>query len=76
MFGWLARIFKKKEKKEEPKETVELPAQSEPAQTGQKQPIPAKTDPSAPDRPEKTCAKCGAPNDTFVDVCWMCKEKI
>ena len=29
-----------------------------------------------PDRPEKTCQKCGAPNDVFVEVCWMCKERV
>ncbi|MBI2076418.1 MAG: zinc ribbon domain-containing protein, partial [Candidatus Aenigmarchaeota archaeon] len=29
-----------------------------------------------PDRPEKTCPKCGSPNDKFVHVCWMCKAEI
>ena len=29
-----------------------------------------------PERPQKTCPKCGAPNDAFVGKCWLCKSEI
>ena len=27
-------------------------------------------------RKEKICANCRAPNDVFVDKCWLCKKNV
>ena len=27
-------------------------------------------------RPQKYCQFCGAPNDKFVPICWMCKRSV
>lgn len=28
------------------------------------------------ERDQKICPKCGAPNDMFVNICWLCKSDI
>ena len=84
MFGWLKNLFGKKEKKEEAPaapETVEMPAEREVEQDSrtksmEKMAAREKELSGEPNRPERPCPKCGAPNDDFVSVCWMCKEPI
>ncbi len=90
MFGWLRNIFRKKEKASEgaspqaaaPPEVKEQVAEREveeeetPRQKMQKMAAREKELAGDPDRPEKVCQKCGAPNDRFVGVCWMCKERV
>ena len=86
MFGFLrrlfGRIFRKKNLQEQ--QTVEFPSPQpqEELQPPLPQPLPVNQERVAPhssaepDRPEKTCPKCGSPNDKFVHVCWMCKAEI
>jgi hypothetical protein len=84
MFGFLKRFRKKKEQHPEPKQEVALPAEPvqerevEDTDKGKIERMAAREKELSgdPNRPEKMCPKCGAPNDTFVDICWMCKEKI
>jgi hypothetical protein len=89
MFGFLKKIFKKKEGQTPigPQQEVALPAAAEikerevveeetTQQKMEKMAAKEKSFSGDPERPEKNCPKCGAPNDTFVDICWMCKEKI
>jgi len=78
MFGWLKKAFSRKKKEEQPvkQETVELPPVKEAKEPAAPSQIAPKKNPGDPDRPEKICQKCGAPNDVFVDICWMCKEKV
>jgi hypothetical protein len=87
MFGFLKKMFKKKEGQQTvgQKQEAELPAapvqereieEETTQQKMEKMAAKEKSLSSDPDRPEKNCPKCGAPNDTFVDICWMCKEKI
>ncbi len=91
MFGWLRNLFKKKEEKpvEQAKKATEQDIQHAmkevpereieeegPEQKIERMAAREKELGADPSRPEKTCAKCGAPNDKFVNVCWMCKEPI
>jgi len=91
MFEWLKKIFRKKEDKpaEEPVKATEQDIQQAmkevpereieedgPAQRMEKMAAREKELSTDPHRPEKICAKCGAPNDKFVNVCWMCKERV
>lgn len=32
--------------------------------------------PREPERKQKTCPNCRAPNDVFVHKCWLCKNDI
>lgn len=82
MMGWLRKIFgskAKEEQKEEPKKITEQEIQEAMKDVPEREVVEdeAKTSPEMrPERKEKHCPKCGAPNDDFVDVCWMCKERI
>ncbi len=83
MFGFLKKlVFWKKKKAEEQSSQSETAAPDEAAgQAGLKE-IPIKSvalpEPQRqePVKEEKTCQKCGAPNDKFVHVCWLCKAEI
>jgi NADH pyrophosphatase NudC (nudix superfamily) len=86
MFGWIKRLFKKGKKQEpagQPAATQEVPleeareiAEEHPAAKPAAGPAmeSAKEQPSQ-ERKERICPKCGAPNDVFTDICWLCKEK-
>ena len=81
MFVWLKRIFRKKGVDEnvsgpEP-HTEELLTETESSQEKQnykeiKEP-PKKED---VERPQKSCPHCGAENDEFSHICWLCKKEI
>ncbi len=84
MFGFLGKLFRFLRKREPEQQPVGM---SNPVVL--KEPVPepqpvakpeeqhmAPHSSSEPNRPEKTCPKCGSPNDKFVHVCWMCKAEI
>ena len=78
MFNFLRRN-KREQERPEPRQEVRLPA--EPVQEREiidedRSLKKMETDSTEPKRAEKNCPRCGAPNDTFVSTCWMCKEKI
>lgn len=83
MFGWLKRLFSRKpapanENLVEIKQEISQaagPAAGMPAAAEQPERL-APHSTQEPNRPEKTCPKCGSPNDTFVHICWMCKAEI
>ncbi len=88
MFGWLTKIFKKKGRQEpvgQPaNQDVPLDIASNQAES-QAEIVQRHTEPAAgpamqkssqeQERKERICPKCGAPNDVFTDICWLCKEK-
>lgn len=90
MFAWLRKIFGKKQQPEEPTPAAAATAQKQapvedvpereieetPQQRLEKMVKKEKELGTDPKRTEKTCPKCSAPNDEFVEICWMCKERI
>ena len=82
MFGFLRRLLGKLFRKKTPQgqQAIEFqPPESEPQPLAVNHKVQERVAPhstSEPDRPEKTCPKCGSPNDKFVHVCWMCKAEI
>ncbi len=83
MFNFIRKLFSRKKNDKNNAEHVQEIVQQlqEPAQPVIAEPVqekvqeikPAQPD---PDRKEKICQNCGAPNDTFVDKCWLCKKGI
>jgi hypothetical protein len=65
-FAKLKQLFSRKKK------PVEQPLQPVEAVV----PVPVEEPPKEEFRKQVTCAHCGAPNDSFVKVCWMCKKEL
>lgn len=89
MFKFLRKLAFWKKKGQEEKITEDKSPQSETAaqsttENAEQSQVPIKSvaqPPAAkqqgePVKEEKTCPKCGAPNDKFVHVCWLCKTEI
>ena len=75
MFGWLSKIFRKKQEKiEEVKQASEAQIQEAMKEVPEREIEEER--PKTLERKEKMCPKCGAPNDVFVNICWLCKENV
>ncbi|MFH0832870.1 MAG: hypothetical protein V1900_04075 [Candidatus Aenigmatarchaeota archaeon] len=69
IFDFLKKLFKRKKEEAPPVETpaaTEIPVMVTPQEEA----------PTPEERKQKTCPKCGAPNDEFVSKCWLCKSDI
>lgn len=79
-FSKLGKLFSRKKKDFAPPERPQQQVQPPPSQPApepivEEVKIPPKPAPSA-DRPQVLCKTCGAPNDNFVRVCWLCKKEL
>ena len=85
MFVWIKKLFSKKKvslpgpephsedllKKQETKEEeYEIEEEQRITKTVKEEP---KKD---VERPQKSCPHCGAENDEFSHICWLCKKEI
>lgn len=83
MFSFLKKLAFWKKKRQEEKATEQPSQPAESVQSAEPQVVPVKSvaqppaaKPGEPIKEEKACPKCGAPNDKFVHVCWLCKGEI
>ncbi|MBI4018118.1 MAG: hypothetical protein HY368_00745 [Candidatus Aenigmarchaeota archaeon] len=78
MTGFLEKIKKLfSRRKEEPPRQQQPPEAQQPIEIKQSSAQPEqKPQRKDPERPEKICQRCGAPNDVFVKKCWLCKQDV